>query len=123
MSVQLWSRRLEDLHLEVIEGSVVVYDLRSDQVVCLDERAATVFDACRGLSADEVAHRSGLELDVVEDHLAVLVEHGLVEGSGIARRGFIRSTALAGVAAVGVWSVTAPLPSAAASVGGNSGNN
>lgn len=112
-----WTRRSDDVHVEVVEDSLVVYDLTTDEVTCLDQRAAQVFQACTTVSADELAVATGMTPAQVDEYLQALAGHGLVtsDGSGVERRSLVRGAALAGAAAVGIWSMTAPVPAAASS--------
>lgn len=119
MSAVSWRRRADGLTVEELEGSVVVFDARTDDVLCLTGPAVDVFRACAaGGSVEEIASAAGLALDVTAAHLGELADRGLVvsgsaDDSRMARRTLLP---LAGaVAAAAVWSVAAPTPAAALS--------
>jgi hypothetical protein len=112
-----WSRRTDDIHTEEVDGSHVVYDRRNDEVHCLDDRATQVYLACDGRTAAEIAEVTGESVEVVDAHIAALAKRGLVDHNapGVDRRRFVAGTAAHAAIAVGIWSLTAPTPAAAAS--------
>ena len=113
MSVLRWMARPTDLHTEVVDGSLVVYDLQSDQVHCLDDEAAKVFAAATNLTSADIASLSGVPH--TDDILRALHERGILtaEGSASDRRSFLKVAASG--AAIGVFSIVAPTAAAAAS--------
>ena len=114
MTVELrWNARTSDIHTETVQGSLVVYDLHTDQVHCLDERAAKVFAAASDVTATEIASRTGVQ--ETDDILRALHERGILvaEGPATHRRFFLKAAATG--AAVGIFSIVAPTAAAAAS--------
>jgi hypothetical protein len=116
-------RRSEDLAVEEVDGSTLVYDHRDDTVSCLDTTAHTVWLACDG-TADlaALAETTGIATDDVTQALIALDAHGLLEApegtTGLTRRQFGARAAVAAATAAGaamVWSIAAPTVAAAAS--------
>lgn len=117
--------RSEGLLTEQVGREAVVYDSESAEAHCLKPLAAAVFMQCDGQRS--VAEISGLvsgqlgedvSADDVEDALAQLREHGLLQAAEpesltISRRQMLRRTAGVGGAAMGatlIASVATPIP-------------
>ena len=111
-----WLPVKDGQHLERLDGSLVVYSEATDQVHCLDDEAAAIYEACQDATTGDIVAATGLPAATVTATLKVLSERGLTVASGSApdRREFLKVAAAAGVA-VGIWSLTAPMPAAAAS--------
>lgn len=122
MNAQHWARA-ETAHVETLDQGVVVYDHASDEVLCLTGDSAAVLAATTGATIEEIASATGLNSATVAAYLIELADRGLVsaQGSerGLARRSLVG--AAGGVAvALGLWSIAAPSPAAAASGGSTS---
>ncbi|SMO31901.1 hypothetical protein [Propioniciclava tarda] len=113
-----WSQRHDDLTTDTVDGQLVDYDLRTNQVHCLDNVAANVWAACTGADADQIARTTGVGRSEVAAHLSALAERQLIttDAAALERRTFLKAAAIsAAVTSVGIWSIAAPLPAAAAS--------
>lgn len=93
--------RTSGIIVERLDGEVLVYDLERDRAHCLNEQAATVWEAADGsASVEQIAATTGLGTDVVRYALARLERHHLLEqpagGPGISRRDVMKRVAMAG---------------------------
>lgn len=111
----LWTARADDLVTDSVDGSLIVYDTRTDQVHCLEGGARDVFRGATGQTLEAIAESTGIEAGRVADILMKLSELGLMDSTAPEpdRRRFLKLTAAG--AAVGIWSLAAPSPAAAAS--------
>jgi hypothetical protein len=115
-----WETRTTDLHIEEVQGSLVIYDGRDDSVHYLTDDTLSVYAACPG-SIDEIAELTGLPQDHVAAHLNELESRALVASHVVgtaSRRSMVVGSALA---VLGIWSMTAPTPAAASSTTGGGG--
>ena len=105
---------LDDLHVEEVEGSVVIYDALDDSVHYLTDDTLRVYSACPG-SVEDIAESTGLPEDHVAAHLNELESRALVlvhSAGSASRRSLVVGSTLA---VLGIWSMSAPTPAAASS--------
>jgi len=118
--------RVEGLVVEELEEELLVYDQRSNRAHCLSSTAAMVWRACDGETrADAFVERLNLGEDSVRLALQELADCELLDdgpsilvgNGGMTRRDLSLRAAKVGTAAAAVpliWSITAPVPAAAA---------
>jgi hypothetical protein len=117
--------RIEDLATEEIDGGILVYDLKSNDVHWLDDSATAVWRLADGEhTADEIALSSALPEAVVEETLDRLAALELVApGSndfGVTRRLALRRIAVAGGTAAFAGPLIASIVAPTAALAGNS---
>lgn len=108
-------------HLEERIGrETILFDPATKEIHCLDAESSTIFDLCTaGCQLEHLVKKMGIQRDEIHTRLAALCSVGLMEESGgrsglSSRREFIQNVAK-GAAAVGITSLAAPAPAAAAS--------
>jgi hypothetical protein len=112
--MERWETRITDLHIEKVEGSVVIYDALDDSVHYLTDDTLRVYSACPG-SVEDIAESTGLPEDHVAAHLNELESRALVlvhSAGSASRRSLVVGSTLA---VLGIWSMSAPTPAAASS--------
>jgi hypothetical protein len=110
-----FKRRDGDLVVETAGDELVIYDLRTDAVHCLDAEASAVW---RALDTEQetaaIAAASGLDDDVATAALVSLADRELVEFEGDTRRTAMRKVLVGAALAVPVIaSIEAPAAYAA----------
>ncbi len=110
-----WNRPT-DLHVEYLADATLVYDLAGAQIHCLTDNARLVFDAVQHTSAEGVAQATGLSVAQTQAELASLHERGLIT-TATGTTSLSRKAMMAGAlgAGVGILTMAAPTPAAAAS--------
>lgn len=121
MSNQRWELA-QHAQLETLDEGSVVYDHGSDEVLCLSGTSSDILRAATGATVEEIAAATQVDADEVAAQLLQLADRGLVTPvateSGVARRSLV-AAAGGTVAALGLWSIAAPSPAAAASGASN----
>jgi hypothetical protein len=119
-----FKRRDDDLVVETAGDELVIYDLRTDAVHCLDADASAIWRALEtaGRTA-AVASAASMDDDAATAVLAQLVERDLVVTGGDTRRDALRKLAVGAALTVPVVaSIQVPEASAQASPLGCQGN-
>ena len=118
--------RTDDIVVQELNGEVLVYDLRDDRAMCLNETSAAVWQACDGSnSVADIAKKVGNE-DIVWLALDQLKKEKLVEASfardtvdgSMSRREVVRRIGIGSMVALPVIaSLVAPVAAQTASCG------
>ncbi|HEV7808941.1 MAG TPA: PqqD family protein [Solirubrobacteraceae bacterium] len=108
--------REEDLLVEIVDGEAIIYDLRSNDVHHLDERALAIWRACDGRTTIQQIANASVDAGSVEPTLRALDAAGLLEQVGElrSRRQLLVAGGVAAAMPI-VATVAAPTPAMAAS--------
>lgn len=117
MKAQRWALA-ETAQVEALDEGSVVYDHSSDEVICLSGISSDILRAVTSTTVGEIASTTGVDADEVAAQLLELADRGLITPVAteptVARRSLV-AAAGGTVAALGLWSIAAPSPAAAAS--------